>query len=94
MSLKEMDGMDFEIILRKVASLQMNEIDKQKYGIKGRGALEGYADADWWRALDMDKNFLEDDTLKKALSDIKRILTGIMKAIDILQSEINALKSR
>jgi len=82
------------MILRKIATLQMSVSDKRKYGMEGRGALDGYAEADWWRTLNMDINFLKDDYLNDTISDFKRILTGIMKAVDILQSEIASLKSQ
>lgn len=83
--------MSFEIILRKVAALTMSESDKLRFKIAHRGALEGYAEADWWRALDMDINFLENEYNKKTLQDIKRIFTAILKAIDVLREEIETL---
>ena len=82
------------MILRMIATLKMSESDKRKYGIEGRGALDGYADADWWRALAIDLQFIEDELLVKAFSDIKRVLIGIMKALDVLQSEIKSFKSQ
>lgn len=43
----------------------MSKNDKLKYGMEGRGALEGYADADWWRALGMDIQILRDGDMGK-----------------------------
>lgn len=43
----------------------MSENEKLKYGMEHRGALEGYADADWWRALSIDINSLDDGIEKE-----------------------------
>lgn len=69
----------------------MSESEKLKYGMEHRGALEGYADADWWRALSIDINSLDDGIEKETLQHIKRIFTAILKAIDILRKKILTL---
>ncbi len=53
----------------------MSENEKLKYGMEHRGALEGYADADWWRALSIDINSLDDGIEK----ELKRKLFSILK---------------
>ena len=76
------------MILRKVVSLTSSEKEKLQYGIGERGSLEGYANADWWRELDMDINSLRNEYNKKSLQNIKRIFTAILKAIDVLRAKI------
>ena len=85
--MSEFDGLWYEDILRRVATLGMSKEEKMQRGDAGRGALDGYAEADFWRG------FLgfppEDDFVDRT----KNIFIGLLKAINVLQLEIKELKT-
>ena len=79
--------MEYEQILRHVASLMFGEDP-------GRGALEGYADADWWDRFEHNQG---DNVFEISGMVIKGILKGldtIREKIEDLDMRIKVLESR
>jgi len=72
--------MKYEMVLRYIARL----IEGQD---PGRGALDGYADADWWDAFV--RKFVEEDRNYEI-----NVIKGIMKGLDTIREKIERLEAR
>lgn len=72
--------MDYEMVLRNIAKLiEGND--------PGRGALNGYADADWWDSFATSSG----DNVYEILGDV---IKGIMMGLDTIRQKIEFMEAR